>query len=176
MCAKVGRLTQVSASRISTQHSRLRSRAGYRARQRYQWVGRRRALTFPTFLARCPEPLKNLAIRHLGAKSQGDAPSLPDGLTGDRAHARARGRAEKDAGTGIPAAYGPLLELCRALSRQMDTASVEGPSSRLSAAYLSALKDLSKILVAAPTEAKELDPLERFRADHLRPIPSTKRR
>ena len=56
----------------------------------------------------------------------------------------------KAAGTGIPAAYWPLLELCRALARQMDTASAEGPSSRLAASYLSALKDLSKILVAAP--------------------------
>ena len=80
----------------------------------------------------------------------------------------------KAAGTGIPAAYLPLLELCRALSRQMDAASLEGPSSRLSAAYLSALKDLSKILVAAPTEAEQLDPLEQFREEHG--IPSTRRR
>ena len=77
----------------------------------------------------------------------------------------------KGAGTGIPAAYLPLLELCRALARQMDTASVEGPSSRLSAAYLSALKDLSKILVAAPDTTKPLDALDQFLADHLHPRP-----
>ncbi len=40
----------------------------------------------------------------------------------------------------------PLLELCRALSDQVDEAGEKGPSSRLAAAYLSALKDLARAL------------------------------
>ncbi len=40
----------------------------------------------------------------------------------------------------------PLLELCRTLAVQVDEAGEDGPSSRLAAAYLSALKDLSRAL------------------------------
>ena len=78
-------------------------------------------------------------------------------------------KAIKAAWPTIPTSYGPLVELCRALARQMDAASVEGPSSRLAASYLSALKDLSKILVAAPDTTKPLDELQQFLADNLHP-------
>lgn len=43
--------------------------------------------------------------------------------------------------------HAALLALCRELAGQMDEASsVSGPSTRLSAAYLSALKDLGRVL------------------------------
>jgi hypothetical protein len=77
----------------------------------------------------------------------------------------------ESAGTGIPAAYGPLVELVLALARQMDTSGAEGPSARLAAAYLSALKDFGKIAVAAPSgSARPQDPLEAFRAEFFRPV------
>ena len=75
-------------------------------------------------------------------------------------------KAISDAGTGIPAAYGPLVELVRALARQMDESGVEGPSARLSAAYLSALKDFGKMVVTVPDSVeKPVDPLEAFRKE-----------
>lgn len=75
------------------------------------------------------------------------------------------------AGTGIPAAYGPLVELVRALARQMDESGADGPSARLSAAYLSALKDFGKVAVAAHAAAeKPVDALEQFRMEHLHAV------
>ena len=45
--------------------------------------------------------------------------------------------------------HAALLALCRELAGQMDEAAYEaGPSTRLSAAYLSALKDLGRALAA----------------------------
>ena len=79
-------------------------------------------------------------------------------------------KAIKAAWPSIPAAYGPLIELVRVLAHQVDAAP-EGPSSRLAASYLSALKDLSKILVAAPDTTKPLDELQQFLADNLHPRP-----
>jgi hypothetical protein len=77
----------------------------------------------------------------------------------------------KAAGTAIPAAYGPLVELVRALARQMDESGSEGPSARLAAAYLSALKDFSKIAVTTSAgAAKPLDLVEEFRKEHLRAV------
>ena len=82
-------------------------------------------------------------------------------------------KAIKAVDTPIPAAYGPLMELCRALARQMDVSGAEGPSARLSAAYLSALKDFARAVVAAPTDAaKPRDELEQFLEEHG--IPSTR--
>lgn len=42
-----------------------------------------------------------------------------------------------------------LLQLVRTLAQQMDTAGPD-PSTRLSAAYLSALKDLGRVLATGP--------------------------
>lgn len=49
------------------------------------------------------------------------------------------------------AEHGPLVELCRTLARQMDAAGDE-PSTRLSAAYLSALKDVRRATVTLPAK------------------------
>ena len=77
----------------------------------------------------------------------------------------------KAAETGIPAAYGPLMELVKALARQVDASGAEGPSARLAAAYLSALRSFGKVAVAAPDTTKPLDALDQFLADHLHPRP-----
>ena len=47
--------------------------------------------------------------------------------------------------------HAPLVELCRTLARQMDAAGDE-PSTRLSAAYLSALKDVRRATVTLPAK------------------------
>lgn len=60
----------------------------------------------------------------------------------------------------------PLLELCRTLARQMDTEGAAA-STRLTAAYLSALKDLHRTLAdSKPAGAKlsKLDELKKRRA------------
>lgn len=50
--------------------------------------------------------------------------------------------------------YAALVELCRTLARQMDDAGAEA-STRLTAAYLSALKDVSRVARGAkPTGRK----------------------
>ena len=79
----------------------------------------------------------------------------------------------KAAETGIPAAYGPLMELVKALARQVDASGAEGPSARLAAAYLSALRSFGKVAVAAPTHTtKPRDPLKEFQATWLHAIPA----
>lgn len=50
--------------------------------------------------------------------------------------------------------YAPLVELCRVLADQMDAAGDE-PSTRLSAAYLSALKDLGRAVSATAVTAPQ---------------------
>ena len=78
----------------------------------------------------------------------------------------------KAAGPGIQDAYLPLLQLVRALAGQVDTAGAEGPSARLSAVYLSALRTFGKVAVAAPTDAaKPRDPLKEFQAKWLHSTP-----
>ncbi len=62
-------------------------------------------------------------------------------------------------------ANGPLLELCRTLSDQVDEAGEKGPSSRLAAAYLSALKDLARAL-AQPRKEEPTGKLAELRAAH----------
>lgn len=46
-------------------------------------------------------------------------------------------------------AHAPLVELCRTLAAQMDASGLD-PSTRLTAAYLSALKDLRRALGSTP--------------------------
>ena len=57
--------------------------------------------------------------------------------------------------------FAPLLELCRTLAAQMDTAGAE-PSTRLTAAYLSALKDLRRAALEVPPRV-EANSLTRLR-------------
>lgn len=62
-----------------------------------------------------------------------------------------------------------LLALCRALADQMDDAAEnddEGPSTRLSAAYLSALKDLQRALAREVEQKKTGGRLAHLRAIH----------
>lgn len=55
-----------------------------------------------------------------------------------------------------------LLELCRTLARQMDA--VAEPSTRLTAAYLSALKDLGRISGKRPHKSTGRSRLDELRA------------
>lgn len=62
-----------------------------------------------------------------------------------------------------------LLALCRLLADQMDDAvqdSDEGPSTRLSAAYLSALKDLQRALSREVEQRNKGSRLAHLRAVH----------
>lgn len=61
----------------------------------------------------------------------------------------------KGAGLRLKATDKPLMELCRTLAAQMDEAGAE-PSTRLSAAYLSALKDLRRAV--AESTARQVKP------------------
>jgi hypothetical protein len=56
-----------------------------------------------------------------------------------------------------------LVELCRTLADQMDVPGADGPSTRLSAAYLSALKDLRRVM-----EPVKVKPRGESRLDVLR--------
>lgn len=78
-------------------------------------------------------------------------------------HLAAARSAVKDAGLdGVPR-HAPLVELCYTLAGQMDSAGGE-PSTRLTAAYLSALKDLRRA-VDAQKSVGELSPrLRQLRA------------
>lgn len=59
-------------------------------------------------------------------------------------HGRAIEAAIRHGSVALTDGHQPLLELCRDLAEQMDAAGADGPSARLSASYLSALKDLSR--------------------------------
>ena len=62
--------------------------------------------------------------------------------------------------------HAPLIELCRVLADQMDKAGVAGPSARLAAAYLSALKDMSRALSSITPRQEGLGKLAQLRRDH----------
>lgn len=70
-------------------------------------------------------------------------------------HSAALGAAFKGAGLRLKATDKPLMELCRTLAAQMDEAGPE-PSTRLTAAYLSALKDLRRAV--AESTARQVKP------------------
>lgn len=67
----------------------------------------------------------------------------------------------------------PLIELCRVLADQMDAAGAE-PSTRLTAAYLSALKDLRRAVLSVPAR-REGGTLADLRTGRHRPAPTLKR-
>ncbi len=79
-------------------------------------------------------------------------------------HRKAVEAAITASGHRLNSTHGPLLELCRTLSSQMDAAGEE-PSTRLSAAYLSALKDLTRAQ-AASSETPASGKVAKLRALH----------
>lgn len=87
-----------------------------------------------------------------------------------RRHLLAVNKAIK-AGDGVfSEEHEPFLELLSTLARQMDEAGSE-PSTRLSAAYLSALKDLQRIFATAKdskagSPTAPVNELEAFRSRH----------
>ena len=91
-------------------------------------------------------------------------------MTNPTRHKRAIEAAIKITGLGKMDAHGPLLELCRTLADQMDAAGSE-PSTRLTAAYLSALKDLRRAAAELPPE-RELGKLAELRAIGGRSTPT----
>jgi hypothetical protein len=68
---------------------------------------------------------------------------------------------------------GALIELCRTLARQMDAAG-DDPSTRLVAAYLSALKDFRRAAMALPPIRTGPSKLDQLREARPRPEPSLK--
>lgn len=75
-------------------------------------------------------------------------------------HTHAVEVAIKAAEGNLTAAHGPLLELVRALAKQMDATGTEGPGSRLAASYLSALKDFSRVSGSVTSGVDAIDELK----------------
>lgn len=68
------------------------------------------------------------------------------------------------AGAGILTdQHAALIALCRQIADQMDAGGEEGPSTRLSAAYLSALKDLTRALTVKPDAKRQGGKLAQLR-------------
>lgn len=68
------------------------------------------------------------------------------------------------AGAGILTdQHAALLAFCRQLADQMDASGDDGPSTRISAAYLSALKDLTRALTAKPDTKRGTGKLAQLR-------------
>lgn len=78
-------------------------------------------------------------------------------------HSQAVEAAFKAAAGNLTPINGPLLELVRALALQMDAAGEDGPSTRLSAAYLSALKDFNRVAGTGISSADPVDELKKRR-------------
>jgi len=89
-------------------------------------------------------------------------------------HAEAVEAAIADTRLSTVPQHAPLVELCRTLAAQMDAAGAE-PSTRLTAAYLSALKDLRRATLELPA-AKPPGKLAELRAMRPRPAPTKKTR
>jgi len=68
---------------------------------------------------------------------------------------------------GLTPADGPLLELARALARQVDAAGPDGPGTRLAATYLTTIRTL--MLRLGPLDAVDgTSKLSQLRAAHQR--------
>ena len=87
-------------------------------------------------------------------------------------HQTAIEEALTDLGLAAMPAHRPLVELCRTLAQQMDAAGTE-PSTRLTAAYLSALKDVRRAAGEMPPK-REPGKLAELRAVRGRPEPTKK--
>ena len=80
-----------------------------------------------------------------------------------------------DAAHGLSAADQPLLELARALARQVDAAGPGGPGTRLAATYGTAVRTLTARLAPLVNESGA-SKLALLRAERGRPAQSSKRR
>lgn len=83
-------------------------------------------------------------------------------------HSQAVEDAISAAGDLLKPVHGPLLGLVRALAEQMDATGPEGPGSRLSASYLSALKDFGKVATPPVKPAAAVDPVDELKARRRR--------
>lgn len=90
-----------------------------------------------------------------------------NGVIVQRKHQRAVASAVRSGEGVLTAAHAPLVELCKVLAVQMDAAGPDGPSARLAAAYLSALKDLTRALSGLRTPSTT-SKLARLRAVRLK--------
>lgn len=83
---------------------------------------------------------------------------------GSRRHLVAVNRAIRAADLDEQGLDAPIVEFVRDLARQMDSVGPDGPSSRLTAAYLSATKDLTRATLrrraAKPAERAPERPAE----------------
>jgi hypothetical protein len=77
-------------------------------------------------------------------------------------HIRAVNRALKSAGAALTPTEDPLAETLRVLARQMDDAG-GNPSTRLSMAYLSAQRDLARLLATERKPARGPNRLQLLR-------------
>lgn len=87
--------------------------------------------------------------------------------TPGQTHLRAVNRAIRSAGAALTDLDDPLVETLRTLARQMDD-SGPNPSTRLTAAYLSAQRDLARALSATrakPRGPNKFDELKARRAE-----------
>ena len=83
-------------------------------------------------------------------------------------HEKAITAAITAAGNKLGPTETPLVELAKVLARQMDAAGPD-PSTRLTAAYLSCLKDIRRALAdTPPTAASTNSRLAQLRANHAR--------
>ncbi len=83
-------------------------------------------------------------------------------------HSAAVARALHESRLATMPAHAPLIELCRTLAAQLDAAGAE-PSTRLTAAYLSALKDLRRAIADVPAERP---PGKLAELREIRPVPA----
>jgi hypothetical protein len=84
-------------------------------------------------------------------------------------HLTALEAAFKGAGLRLKATDKPLMELCRTLAAQMDEAGSE-PSTRLTAAYLSALKDLRRAVAESTAQTTKPGKLAELRKARLKAV------
>lgn len=84
-------------------------------------------------------------------------------------HSTALESAFKGAGLRLKATDKPLMELCRTLAAQMDEAGAE-PSTRLTAAYLSALKDLRRAVAESTARTTKPGKLAEMRKTRLKAV------
>ena len=90
-------------------------------------------------------------------------------------HREALEEALEESGLRSRREHAALVALCRTLAVQMDDAAA-GPSTRLTAAYLSALKDVRRAITELPPVRTAPNRLDQLRARREVPRPSKKTR
>jgi len=91
-------------------------------------------------------------------------------------HTKAVEAAIAAAGKGLTDKDAPLLELARALARQMDAAGPSGAGTRLTSSYLTVIRALTARLAELDEPPAVVGNLARLRADHERLMGSRRRR